>query len=112
MRKIVTSDYKVKARSLESGDIIDAPYSVKESLVSVLFLPELQLSAVALLEQNKLANKIHDSKDGVVLLEDSEYERVEKAIKTVKGLGKNDVEFVRRILEAETVDVEEKTKGA
>lgn len=108
MRKLVISDYMVKARDSETNKLVDAPYSVKESLVSVLFQPDLQLSATALLEQNKLANKINDAKDGFVLLEDADYEKLTKAINTVKGLSRNDVEFVRRILEAEQVKVEEK----
>lgn len=107
MRKLVISDYKVKARN-ETGAVVEAPYNVKESVISILFIPELHLSAVDLLEQNKLANKINDAKDGFVLLEESEYESVAKATKTFKGFSRNDVELVRRILEAEQVNVKEK----
>lgn len=107
MRKIAISDYKVKAKN-ETGETIEAPYNVKESLVSVLFQPELQLSATQLLEQNKLANKINDTKDGFVLLEDADYDKLKLALDAVKGLTRNDVEFVKRILEAEQVNVKEK----
>ena len=107
MKKLVISNYKVKARN-EKDEIVDVPYNVKESVVSILFHPSLQLEAMDLLEQNKLANKINDAKDGFVLLEDAEYEKVLKAANTFKGFSKNDVELVRRILEAEQVNVKEK----
>ena len=107
MRKLVISNYKVKARN-EKDEIVDVPYNVKESVVSILFQPSLQLQAMDLLEQNKLANKINDAKDGFVLLEDADYDKLRKAIDVVKGLGRNDVEFVKRILEAEQVNVKEK----
>ena len=108
MRKVVLADYKVKGRDLETGKVVDAPYSVRESMISILFLPALQLQAKELLERDKLANKINDTKDGFVLLEDAEFAKIETAVNTHKGFGKNDVEFVRRVLEAETVEVAEK----
>ena len=111
MRKVVISDYKVKARSQETGEVVEAPYNVKESVISVLFLPSLQLQAKELLERDKLANKINDTSDGFVLLEDAEFAKLEAAVNTHKGFSKNDVEFVRRVLEAETVEVAEKPKA-
>ena len=108
MRKVAIKDYAVKARDQETGKVVDAPYSVKESIISILFLPALQLQAKELLERDKLANKINDAKDGFILLEDAEFKKVEDAVNAHKGFGKNDVEFVRRVLEAETVEVAEK----
>lgn len=106
MRKIDISNYTVKGRNQE-GQIIDAPYDVRASIMSILFHPDLRLEAVEALERDKLANKINDCKDGFVLLEDADYKKVEEAIKAVKGFTRNDVEFVRRVLEAETVPVKE-----
>lgn len=107
MRKIAIADYKIKARDQETGNSIEAPYNVKESLISILFLPALQLQAVELLERDRLGSKIMDVKDGFVLLEEAEYKKVLDAVNLHKGFGKNDVEFVRRVLEAEEVDVKE-----
>jgi len=112
MRKIELKPYSVKGRQLddETGEVkvVDVPYDVKVSLVSVLFHPDLQLKAHELLERDKLANKINDCKDGSILLEEAEYSKLTQAIEVVKGFTKNDVEFVRRILEAEQVSVKEK----
>jgi len=107
MRKLDISNYTVKGRNQE-GEIIDAPYDVRASLISVLFHSDLRLGAVEALERDKLANKINDWKDGHLLLEDAEYEKIKGGIGVVKGFTRNDVEFVRRVLEAETVPVMEK----
>ena len=107
MRKLLLNDYQVEAKN-EKGELAEVPYQVKRSLVAVLFAPELRLDAVELLERDKLANKINDAIDGYVLLEDAEYSKLESAIKTVRGLGRNEVELVKRILGAEKVEVTEK----
>lgn len=103
MRKINITTYKVTVRSA-NGETKEIDYGTKDSLVTILFNPELKLSAVDLLKQNKLAEKITDSTDEL-LLEDEEYNRVKAALDIVQGLGRNDVEFVKRILDAETVEV-------
>lgn len=107
MRKLDIKEYTVKGRNQE-GQIIDAPYDVRASLVSILFHPDLRLEAKELLERDKLANKINDWKDGHLLLEETEYEKVKGALGIIKGFSRNDVEFVRRVLEAETAEVAEK----
>ena len=106
MKKINITTYKVSARSAD-GEVKEVNYGIKDSLVTILFNPELKLSAVDLLKQNKLAEKITDSTDEL-LLEEEEYTRVKAALDRVTGLGRNDVTFVERILEAETVEVAEK----
>jgi len=103
MRKIDIKEYTVKARN-QTGETIDAPYDVRASLVSILFHPDLRLGAVEALERDKLANKINDWKDGHLLLEDAEYDKLKGALDVVKGFSKNDVPFIKRITEAETVE--------
>lgn len=105
MRKINTTTYKVTIRTTEGEKDID--YGFKDSLVTILFQPDLKLNAIELLKQNKLADKVIESGDEL-LLEEEEYSRVKAALEVVTGLGKNDVEFVTRILEAETIEVTEK----
>jgi len=106
MKKIVLGDYEVEFE--QNGLMKKMPFAVKESLVSVLFVPDLKLNGRDLLLQNILAEKIENCKEDFILLESEEYSRLVSAINVVRGFGKNDIEFIRRILEAENVEVEEK----
>jgi len=112
MYKVDISEYTITGRGVdkETGEIkvVTNPYDVKVSLVSMLFHPDLRLEAKELLERDKLANKINDCEDGFVLLEDADYEKVKGALGIITGFSRNDVEFVRRILEAEKAEVVEK----
>ena len=98
MKKISLLPYKV----LPAGE----DYKVRQSLLNVMFSPHLHLSARTIIEQDKIACKIEAAGD-VVILEDAEYERVKMAVETFDGYQRNDLEFVRRVLDAETVRVEE-----
>lgn len=113
MRKLNLKDYTVKVKTpdpMKPGGEIDAeiPYPFMTSLLNLLFIPALQLNGAELVKQNVLAMKLEQCKEDEILLEDEEYNRVKKAIDTFKGFGRNDVEIVRRINEAEVVEVEEK----
>lgn len=99
--------YMVEIRNLE-GKLEKIPYGTKESLVAVLFSPVLKLTGLTLLKQDELARKVANSGEEL-LLEEEEYQRVRDAIEKTEGLGKNDVEFVRRIIEAPKVDVSVKS---
>lgn len=105
MRKITLEPYQIKVRTTDGEKEIT--YGIRESFVEILFNPGLKLGGAALLKQNELAEKIMKA-DDTILLEEEEYQRVKIAIETVEGLGKNDVEFVRRILEAQEISVQEK----
>ncbi|MFH2095498.1 MAG: hypothetical protein ABIJ16_07330 [Bacteroidota bacterium] len=105
MRKINLKDYTVEVRMQQGVEQVN--YEVKTSIVNLLFHPDLKLNAVALLEQNKLAEKILATEQEI-LLEEAEYGKVKQAVGVVTGLGKNDVELVKRVLEAEEISVVEK----
>ena len=105
MRKINTTPYKVNVRTETEEKEID--YNIKNSIITILFQPALKLSAVELLKQNKLAEKVASSGDEL-LLEEEEYTRLKIALDALEGLSRNDVEFVTRILEASSVEVEAK----
>lgn len=102
MRKFDVSEYEV---TMDNGQAM--PYRVKDSAVTILFNPDRKLNAIELLKTNKLAERIMDA-EGHVLLEEAEYAELKKACETVRGYGKEDVEFVRRILEAQEINVVEK----
>jgi predicted glycosyltransferase involved in capsule biosynthesis len=101
MRKFDISEYEV---TMENGQAI--PYRVKDSAVTILFNPDRKLNAVELMKANKLAERIMAAKDSI-LLEEADYGELKKACETVRGYGKEDVEFVRRIIEAPEINVVE-----
>lgn len=106
MRKISLENYILEGKD-EKGQVVQIPYDVKGSLIGVLFHPELKIGGRELLLRDKLANKINDSEDKI-LLEEVDYSKIKMAIETIDGYSQNDVEFVRRILEAEEIEVKEK----
>jgi len=105
MKKIIITNYKVKG--LEDGKLVEVDYDVKEAIIAVIFHPSLRLDGRALLLRGKLADKIEAAK-GEILLEDASYASIKSAFELVEGFGKNDLELVKRVLEAETVEVKEK----
>lgn len=113
MRKINLKDYTVKMRvpdKLNPGLMMDAemPFEMRNSLAGVLFLPQLRLNGVTLLEANVLGQKILACEGDELLLEDAEWSRLLTAINAAQGFGKMEVEFVTRIVNAEVVEVEAK----
>ena len=113
MRKLNLKDYTVKVKIPDPnipGGLMDAgfPYQVKDSLLNLMFIRELQLSGAELVKQNVLAMKLEACKDNVIILEEAEYQRIKKAVDILKGFNRNDVELVTRINEAEVVEVEPK----
>lgn len=102
MKKIDVSPYNTLG---EDGD----EYDVKEAIVAVAFNTEQRLSATELLKRDDLARKVLAS-DNTLLLEEAEYSMLKKSFDMIAGFQRNDVEFVRRILNAETVEVAEVQK--
>ena len=84
------------------------PYPFKDTILNLLFLPDLQLNGAKLVKQNVLAMKLELCKEDEILLEDEEYQRINEALVAFKGYSRNDVEFVERINAAEVVEVEPK----
>lgn len=106
MKKINMKGFKVTVTN-KDGIKREIDYGLKESLVEILFHPTLKLNSIKLLKQNDLAKKISDAGDEL-LLEEEEYSRMKEALEKIEGLGKNDVELVQRVVNAETVEVKPK----
>jgi hypothetical protein len=106
MKKIDVRNYFVSV-TIDDGTTVEVPYNVKESLVSCIFHPELKLGGRDIIERDVIAKKIESAED-YVLLEDAEYQKLLNAFETVHGFGKAEVELVRRVFEAEDVEVVEK----
>jgi len=113
MRKLNLTDYTVKMKvpdNMNPGQQIEAkfPYHVKDSILNLMFIRELQLNGAELVKQNVLAMKIEQCKSEDILLEDEEWQRLKKAVDVFKGFNRNDVELVTRINDAGVVEVEPK----
>ena len=110
MRKLNLKDYTVKVKApdqMNPGKVIEGeyPYHMKDSLLNLLFHQGLQLSGAELVRQNMLAVKLETCKEDTIELEDEEFGRIKKAVDVFKGFGRNDVELVTRINEAEEVKI-------
>ena len=100
-RKLDVTNYTVEGLGPDGAPTM-LPYKVKESLVGLMFSKELNLSAMDVLDRDDLARKIRDA-NGSVVLTDSEYRKLETAIKTVRGFMEHDMGLIRRVLDAEEV---------
>jgi len=106
MRKIDVSKYEVVVAALDGQKNTDF-YDMKESLSICLFHPNLQLNGRELLRRGKILDKIEQA-DGELMLEEAEYSKLKSAFEQIKGFGKNDLEMVSRVLNAERIEVKEK----
>jgi hypothetical protein len=88
-------------------DKVDMPYEMKDSVIQLLFVRELGINGLELLERDDLARKIREA-DGYVLLEEGEWGKLNDACNNLAHFGEPDVEMVRRIMKAEPVQVEVK----
>ncbi len=120
MRKIDLGNYLVRVRQreevvcphckekIDEGAWVDLPYEMRDSLIEVLFSRDNQLSGPEILERDELARKIKDHRGGDLLLEEDEWGKLSQSLSNMKGLGRPEVELVRRVLKAPQVEVEVK----
>jgi hypothetical protein len=106
-RKIDLTDYH-PGEADEKGDL--RPYLVRKSLVTILLSPMQQHDAMSLLAHGKLADKIEEFVGDHILLDSSDYTLLKSALLRIKGLGANDRELARRVVEAEEVEMAEAKK--
>ena len=104
MRKIDLTSYDVTI--MEKDQMMTVPYDVKGSIVNGLYHSELRLGYKELFENDRIAQKVKNS-NGFVLLEEAEYEKLKQAFEIIRGFTKEDVELVRRVIEAPEVSVKE-----
>ena len=113
MRRLNLQDYIAYSKTPDQacpGKFLDIqyPYPVKDAILTVMFAPVQRLSGAELIKQQAVALKIEASKNGEIMLEEAEYERVKNAFAKFEGFGRIDIELVTRINEAEIVEVEPK----
>ena len=92
---------------LSPGPIMQ-DYDVKGSIINVLFT--LRVSGKEAWEKRDPLAKKLKVHNGHILLETDEYEMLLKAFEQFQGAGKNEEELLKRVFEAEEVEMEEKNK--
>jgi hypothetical protein len=108
MREIDLTPYKVMvSRKTETGEIITEPtdYDIKASITGILFLPDLKISGREAVKRDRLCEKI-EAAEGSILLEESDWKKIADAVEALPAVGRNDVKFVERVLEAPVVTVD------
>lgn len=116
MRSIDLTEYKLEIRTPPqdgqgAAGTQNVKYDVRGSLIEILFAPELQLTAKEILDRDDLARKIRDWSDNTLLLEEAEYEKLKSSVEVARGMGHNEVEFIRRVLNAEKIEVKPKVEA-
>ena len=108
--KINLKEYNFTGRVRdEGGNIVTRtlPYDVKESLALILFNQDLKLSIDESFRSKDLADKIRASENGSIIVDSAEMAKIKQAYNIVKGPGEHELEFFRRIKDAEEVEMEE-----
>lgn len=106
MRKIDVRNYTVTLGTADGQEITE-DFKVKESLEICLFHPQLNIDGREMMKRRKVLHKIEEAVD-FLLLEDDEWQKLKSAFETIKGMSKNELELVERVLEAEEIEVKEK----
>jgi len=103
-KKIDLSQYATVLKD-ENGE--PQMFDVRSSLVNVLFHPNLKLGAVEILERDELRKDIQNEETDTLLVTPEDWEKLRAGVECIEGFGQNDVGFIRRVLEAPEVTVEE-----
>jgi len=105
MRKIELKEYLVNLTGA-NGEVESKPYNVKESIISCFLHPALKLTGRELLLRGKLTKRIEEADDSI-LVEEEDFRKLKQAFERIEGFTRNDMELVRRVLEAEEIEMEE-----
>lgn len=87
------------------------PYEVKKSIIQIMFHQELKLDAIETIKVNKVATKIEECQEDHIVLTAEEYQKITRGVDIMKGFSRHDVEFIERVKNAETVELQEKPKA-
>jgi hypothetical protein len=106
MRKINLKSYEVDINGKK------LPYEMRPSLKNLILGEHNQHTAQSLLENADIGKKITASTGDDILLEEGDYQKILKSVNLFKGYQEPDEEMIRRVLNAEVVEVTEKPKTA
>jgi hypothetical protein len=108
--KVDVRPYKVQVgEDRKTGKPIMDDYDVKDSLARLLFHPELKLSVDQAFEQKNLVERVRAAKD-FVLVDQFEYARMKAAYAVIRSPEEQDLEFFKRIRDAEETEAGEPAK--
>lgn len=99
---------KEEIQNLMMNRPVEQEYAVKDSMINILFTLRVP-AREAYEKRDPLAKKL-SLYDDEVLLQTEEYTMLLKAFEQFQGAGRNEAELLKRVFEAEEVEVEEKKK--
>lgn len=113
-RKLDLTTYEVEGNVVnpETGqaETKKAPYDMKGTLATFVLAPARQLNSIGLRKAGKVADKIEQAGDEL-LLSAEEHGELVAALDSLKGLGKSERILVDRVLDAPEVEMKEKDAG-
>ena len=105
MRKLDLTQY-ITHRQDDEGKAIS--FDVRSSAIELLFVNG-RLQPLERMKRETLAQRIESEEGNTILLEDADWDKMNEGLAKVDMPGREFNEFVRRIIEAPTVQVKEKT---
>lgn len=109
MKEIDLRPYDVTVNTPQGEQKV--PFNVRGSIEAVLTSGDLRLNGTGLLRNGKISDRIISGTGDISLVEEADYAVLKAACDTVQGFNKNDTEFLRRIFEAPTVEVQKKEEA-
>jgi hypothetical protein len=108
-KKIDLKNYFVKNNDpLGTTESKEVEYNVKEAMVNIITSPQQKHKGFRQLYYDDIAREILNAKEDFIILDQSKYDEVYKCFDDIIGYSRNDAELLRRIKDAETVELEEK----
>ncbi len=104
MRKLDLTPYDTHRKD-DDGKALS--FDVRGSAIELLFVNG-RLPPLERMKREALAQRIEDESGDTILLENADWDKLDVGLTNVDMPGREFTEFVRRILEAPTVDVKER----
>jgi hypothetical protein len=104
--KVDLRNYKVQVGEDDGKPVMD-DYDVKDSLCRLLFHPDLKLTVEQAFQQKDLVDRIRAAKTSVIV-DFFEFQRMRAAYEILRSPSEDDLEFLRRIRDAELVEASPK----
>ncbi len=101
-RKLNIANYKVKIDNKEED------FSVRVSLTTLLFDPELRLGWREAIRNDEIARKIESCSEDFILLTPEDYGIIKGVVDNFTNFNRHAVELINRVHNAEEVEVEVK----
>lgn len=100
MKKVDISEY-----SFGRGKEIPVPYQVRESMVDIILHPTLKLTASEMLKREALCERILNTPDNFIVMENADYDKLLAATNSISGYTRADMVLVKRIMNPEEVEL-------